>query len=219
MLLFLVKNTHPDIANTTRELSKVMDGATLAAMKELCRVIKYVLDTRDYGLLIKPQGNKEIWEMQMFSDSDFAGDTERRISVSGFILFLLGVPISWKSKGQKSVTLSSSEAEYVALSEAVKEIRFVYQILQSMKIEVQLPIIVRVDNVGAIYMSKGTVSSGRTKHVDVRYLYVREYIADGFIEVVFVSTVDNAVDIFTKNTSSEILDKTQKLMIGRKDDL
>ena len=122
MLLFLVKNTHPDIANTTRELSKVMDGATLAAMKELCRVIKYVLDTRDYGLLIKPQGNKEIWEMQMFSDSDFAGDTERRISVSGFILFLLGVPISWKSKGQKSVTLSSSEAEYVALSEAVKEI-------------------------------------------------------------------------------------------------
>ena len=66
------------------------------------------------------------------SDSDYAGDQATRISVSSFILYLMGVAISWRSKGQKSVTLSSSETEFVALSEAAKEIKFVVQILLSM---------------------------------------------------------------------------------------
>ena len=121
MLLYLVKHTHPDIANTVRELSKCLDCINTAAYKEMLRVIKYVLDTKNLALKVEPtEQNSEEWEMVMYSDSDFAGDKETRISVAGYILYLMGVPINWKSKSPKSVTLSSSEAEFIAMSEAVK---------------------------------------------------------------------------------------------------
>jgi hypothetical protein len=74
-------------------------------------------------------------------------------------MYLLGVPICWRSKAQKGITLSSSKAEYVAMSEAVKEIRFIFYLLRSMFIEVKLLIIERCDNVGAIFMAEN-LSSG-----------------------------------------------------------
>eukprot|EP00956_Cyclotella_meneghiniana_P000877 scaffold1009_cov67-Cyclotella_meneghiniana.AAC.1 len=152
-------------------------------MKEMFRVIKYVLDTRGKGLRIEPTfGDSGPWDLVCYSDSDYAGDPDSRRSVSGFILYLKGVPISWRSKAQRSVTLSSSEAEWVALSEAVKEIMFVLQLLESMKIKVKLPVTVRVDNVGAIFMSKNISTSNRTKHVDIRTKYVNEYVEDGIIK-------------------------------------
>jgi Sec-independent protein secretion pathway component TatC len=89
----------------------------------------------------------------MYTDSGYAGDKNTHINVSGFIVFLCGFAILWKLKGQKSVMLSSSEAEFVALSEGANYIRFVVQILLSMGIPVNLPVIVRVDNVGAIFMA------------------------------------------------------------------
>jgi hypothetical protein len=70
--------------------------------------------------------------MVSYIDSEWAGDPDSRISVTGFVIYLLGAPICWRSKGQKGVTLSSSEAEYVAMSEAVKEIRFIYYLLSGM---------------------------------------------------------------------------------------
>ena len=80
------------------------------------------MDTKELSLKMKPQvtEGESKWNILAFSDSDFAGDSETRISIAGFILYLLGVPISWKSKGQKGVTLSSSEAEFMALSELRK---------------------------------------------------------------------------------------------------
>ena len=110
----------------------------------------------------------------MYTDSDYAGDKSTRISVTGYILFFMGVPIIWKSKLERSITLSSLDAEYVALLEAAKEIKFVYQLLLSIGIKVKLPIIVRVDNIGAIFMSENTSTSGQTKHIDIRYRYVNE---------------------------------------------
>jgi hypothetical protein len=143
----------------------------------------------------------------MYADSDFGGDKDNRISVTGYILYVLGVAVVWKSKAQRSVTLSSSEAEYVALSEAAKEIKFVVLILLSMGIRVKLPVIVRVDNVGAIFMTENTATTGRTKHVDIRYRFVNEYVEDKFIEIIFVRTEDNDADVFTKNVSGETYDR------------
>ena len=205
MLLFLIKHSRPDIANCTRELSKVLDGATVSAYKEMIRVIKFVVSTKEWGLKFCPKfedGKK--WTLTMYTDSDYGGDKETRISVTGYILFFMGVPIIWKSKSQRSITLSSSEAEYVALSEAAKDIKFAYQLLKSIGIEVTLPITVRVDNVGAIFMSENTSTSGRTKHVDIRYRYVNEMVLDGFLRIVFVKTKDNVADVFTKNVTSEV---------------
>jgi hypothetical protein len=185
-----------------------MDGATPVALKELKRVIKFVLDTRTFGLKIEPKlgEDKNKWTMTVFTDSEYSGDKETRLSVGGFIIFLLGVPILWKSKAQKSVTLSSAEAEFVALSEAAKEIKFVVMILESMGIIVELPIIVRVDNVGAIFMSENASTSSRTRHVDIRYHFVREFVEEGFIRIVFVRSEANISDEFTKNVSGDIYD-------------
>ena len=133
MLLYLVKHSHPDIANMTRELSKANDGMKPATYKELLWVIKYVIHMEKLGLKIEPMENSnEPREIVCFSDSNYAGDPVSRQSISGFILYVLGVPISWQSKLQKSVSLSSSEAEYIALSEAVKEVMFLTQLLESM---------------------------------------------------------------------------------------
>ena len=208
MLLWLVKHSRPDIANPVRELSKCLDGATSASYREMLRVIKYVLDTRDMGLKMIPTSDRNgPWDLVCYSDSDYASDPETRRSVSGYILYVRGVPVAWRSKAQRSVTLSSTEAEWIALSEAVKEIIFVLQLLESMQIEVELPIVVRVDNVGAIFMSDNKTTTSRAKHVDIRTKYVNEYCEDGKIKIIFVKSADNDSDILTKNLGGDLFDK------------
>ena len=112
---------------------------------ELLRVIKFVLDTKNYCLKISPKFNSSSLNLKVFCDSDWAGDPETRISVTGFIIYLQGAPVCWRSKAQKGMTLSSSEAEYVAISDAVKEIKFLYFLLQNIRIELDLPIVVKTD--------------------------------------------------------------------------
>ena len=217
MLLYLVKHSRPDLANPVRELSKLLDCPTEAAFKELLRITKFTLDTKNRGLKIKPDISllkNDVWSMEMYSDSDFAGDKESRLSVSGFISYFMGVPISWKSKAQRSVVLSSTEAEFVALSEAAREIKFVYQILCEMNIKVKLPIVVRVDNIGAIFLAENVTTSQRTKHVDIRYKFVRQFIFDKFLKIEFVGTLKNTSDIFTKNVSKDLYEKHIDSMLG-----
>ena len=84
------------------------------------------------------------------------------------------------------MSLSSSEAEYIALSEAVKEVMFVVQLLRSMKIAVKYSVMVKVDNVGAIFMASNITITCHTKHVDIRYKYVNEYVEDRVVKIVFV---------------------------------
>ena len=124
-------------------------------MEELHRVIKFVLEIKNIGLKICPEFEKDvlgeiIWILCGICDSTWGSNKDDGRSVTGYILYLLGVPIAWKSKAQCHVTLSSSEAEYVAISELVKEIQYVLQILESMKIKVKFPVKVYVDNIGAI---------------------------------------------------------------------
>jgi hypothetical protein len=113
-LLQFSNKTRPDLANPVRELSKCMDQATPSAIKELMRVIKYVINTKSYGLKLQPKINAKAsndWQLVMYSDSDWASDKNSRKSVTGFSLFLQGAPILWKSQSQNTVALSSSEAE------------------------------------------------------------------------------------------------------------
>ena len=107
-----------------------------------------------------------IWHLEAFSGGDFANDKETRISVFWYVIYFCGVPIAWKSKSMRSVVLSTTEAEYMATSEVVKEIRFVYQLLESMDVKVPLPIKVRVDSIGAIWLANNNGVSERTKYVD-----------------------------------------------------
>jgi hypothetical protein len=162
-------------------------------------------------------GNEEKWSMTIFTDIEYAGDTKTRISVSGFIIFLLGVPILWKVKAQQAVTLSSNKAEFVSLSAAAKDIKFVVQTLESMGIVVEISIIVRVDNVGATFMSENASTSSRTRHVDIRYHVVREYVEEAFIQMIFVRSEENLADGFTiKNVTGNIYDAHVKEFMSEK---
>ena len=148
------------------------------------------------------------------SDSEYAGERDTWISVFAYIIYFCEAPIAWKYKSGKSVTLSSTEAEYVATSEVAKEVIFAKQVIESMGIKLQYPIIIKCDNVGAIYLSNNHTTSQRTKHIDVRYHFVREYIEDGVLKVLFIPTEDNDADIYTKNTTEELQIKHTMKNIG-----
>ena len=124
-----------------------------------------------------------------------------------------GAPIATKSKMGRSVTQSSTEAEYFAISEVAKEIMFTKQLLDTIGIPLQLPIAVRVDNVGAMFLANNFSVGQRTKHIDIRAHVVREYIEEGILTIIFVRTDDNDADIFTKNTSEETFKKHSDKMV------
>jgi hypothetical protein len=187
-----------------------MDKATMGTYLEMLRVIKFVIDTQQFCLKIQPKTGIKNWSLHVFCDSNWAGDLETRISVTGFIIYLMDVPVCWRSKGQRGVTLSSSEAEYVAILEAVKEIKFIYYLLQGIGIEINLPIVVKTDNIGAMFMVQNASSGVRTRHVDTRYHFVRENLEEGIIEIKFVRSEENQSDIFTKNVNQEIYQKHVK---------
>ena len=119
-------------------------------------------------------------------------------------MYVRGVPLCLRSKAQKTITLSSAEAEWIALSEATKELMFVLQLLKAMKINVALPIVVNVDIMGAIFMSKNINKMGHSKHIDMRTKYVNEYVEDRVLKIVYVKSEENDVGIFTKNLGSEL---------------
>jgi hypothetical protein len=221
MLLYLVKHSRPDIANAIRELTKCLGEATPAAHQEMLRVIKFVLDSPTLGLKLEPKvkDGDWLWDLVVYSDSDWAGDKDNRRSVSGFIMFLCGVPIIWRSKQQKSVALSSSEAKFVAASEAVKEVIFVLQVLESMAIKVVTPVVVRVDNMGAIYMTENASSSSRARHIDTRWHFVRELVEGKVVEIIFVKSADNKSDGFTKNISGDLFEAHSKDYVWYKSDV
>ena len=116
----------------------------------------------------------------------------------------------------KSVVLSTTEAEYMALSEVVQELKFIVLLLQTMNIEVELPITVHVDNVGAIWLSSNRTTSDKTKHIDIRTAFVEEYQEDGKIIIKFVKSEENEADIFTKNTTNAIFSNHQRKLVWDK---
>ena len=202
-LLYLTKHSKPDITNPVRELSKSMDGASMAHVTEMYRVINYVLEMKTLGLRMVPTFKDDMWKLEALSDIDFANDKDTRYSVYGYMIYFCGVPVVWKSQSMKSVVLSTTEAEYVAVSEVVKEIKFLYQMLGSMEIKVPLPIKVQVDNVGAIWLANNSGESERTKHVGLRAHFVRNIIKDQVIEIDFVKSAGNDSDITTKNQQGQ----------------
>ncbi|KAL7563774.1 hypothetical protein ACA910_020458 [Epithemia clementina (nom. ined.)] len=196
-----------------------MDEANATHMKELQRVIKFVLATSDYGLKIQQKTMQNSWDLVAYSNADFAADKDTRISVYKYVVYFMGVPVAWKIKGMRCVVLSTTEAEYVAASEVMKEVRVIMNVLESMNIELKLPITVYVDNIGAIWLTENQSTSECTKHIDVRTHYVREYIEDGTIKTIFVKSEDNIADIETKNLPTKLQEKHAPKLICEKEEV
>ena len=142
-------------------------------------------------------------QMIGYVDSNFATDINDRRSTTGYIVILGGSVISWKLKKQGSTTLSSTEAEYVALSQCACELKFLIMLLKEVRVRLKLPIMIREDNTGAIFLTNNDVMSQRTKHIDTRYHFVREMIEKGELSVKYIRSERNPADVMTKNLGEE----------------
>ena len=113
-------------------------------------------------------------ELQAYADSDYASNIESRKSTSGFVLTLGNGPITWASRAQKTVAQSTTEAEYIALAECVKDVLWAQQMLRDLELTFKMPTLVNSDNQGAIKLVKNPVYHRRTKHIDVRHHFNRD---------------------------------------------
>ena len=218
-LLYLQKYTRPDISNAVRELTKGMSKATSGTMKELKRVVKFVLDTKHLGLRFQPKKmtiQVGKWTVVVYSDSDWGADVESRKSITGYAVFFMDCLVSWKSKQQSVIALSSAESEYYALTEAAKEVKFIVQLLQEMGVPVELPVVCRVDNKATIYMSENTNSSSRTRHIDIKARWITEQVEDGFVKIIYVKTKENLSDGYMKNVTTDVYEMHTPQYMGSK---
>ena len=133
-----------------------------------------------------------------FSDSDHAGDTEDRRSTTGVVFFLGSSPVTWTSQKQKVVAVSSCEAEYMAAASAACQGVWLCRLLGELTGDTRTKAKLRVDNKSAIALSKNPVHHDRSKHIDIRYHFIRECIEDGKVDVDHVGTDEQLADILTK---------------------
>jgi hypothetical protein len=133
----------------------------------LSRTIKYVEKTKDYIIkILNLKKEEEDVILEVLSDSDYSVEIETRRRVNRYVIFSDGSTIAWKLKGQKNVTLSTTESEYVVMSEAVRELKFAYQALQVLNVQVKSPIRVNVDNVEEMFLANNRNANERTKYVN-----------------------------------------------------
>ena len=222
-LLHLTKWSRPDIQNAVRELTRFMMRTLGAHEVALKRAMEYCVSTPARGWLLRPNG---IWDgrdknykfkVHGFSDSDYAKDPETRRSVSGYATFLNGAPVTAKSKMQDCVTLSVTEAELVAATNCVQDMIYTKKVLESVGLQVELPMILHVDNKGAKDLVNNWSVGGRTRHMDVRYHFLRELKESNTVRIQWISTHDNCTDMFTKHLPGPVFNQHTKVFCG--DDL
>ena len=182
-----------------------MEKPNTAHLQALYRTLKYVVDTKNRSICFDTNWkNVEAnWELGSYSDSTYASDPDKKVSVTGYIILLEGMLLAWKSRGQKSVTLSSAEAEYVVALETYQEMMAILQIIEFLDIKIKYPMNMRIDNVGAIYLA----NNGRTHRVNIHYHFVRQLIEDGTVKVEFVRSKENKADAWTKNLDASLFHK------------
>jgi hypothetical protein len=192
-------NSRPDLGYPVGYLSRFMEAPRQEHLAAVKRVLRYVAGTLDWGLHYRPgQKNGGAPKLLGYSDSDLAGDVNDRKSTSGLIFFLAGGPVAWQSAKQKVVALSSCEAEYIAAAAAACEAVWLSRLLAELVGGVVLAPKLKVDNKSAIALMKNPVHHDRSKHIDVKFHFIRECYDRKLIDVDFVGTEHQLGDILTK---------------------
>ena len=159
-------------------------------------ILRYIQKTLDVGLIFE-KDDMVSQHVVGYCDSDYAGDLDKRRSTIGYVSTLAKAPVSWKSTLQSTVVLSTTEAKYMAITEAVKEAIWLQGLLDDLGVG-QKQVTVFCDSQSAIHLAKNQVYHARTKHIDVRYHFVREFIEEGGVLVQKIKTDDNPADMLTK---------------------
>ena len=201
----------PDICYAVQQCSRFNANPTKDHEEAVKRICRYLLLTKDKGLILRPDKTRGL---ECYVDADWAGawsshysaDTLSTHSRSGFVILYAGCPILWKSKLQTLIALSTTEAEYIALSSALREVIGIIHLLEDLNKE-GLPIhcatpIVRCrtfeDNMSCLKMATNNKTRPRTKHLSIRLHHFRSHIVRKIITIEHVSTKEQLADIFTK---------------------
>ena len=192
-LLFAATTVRTDISYAVGMLSRYLSKPTEKHMKGAKHVLRYLKGTQNMG---HNYNNDE--KLLIYCDSDWGSDSSDRKSITGYIVQYGGAPISWKSKKQPTVALLTTEAEYLALTEAIKEAIWIAQLFEQLNIPLSLPIPVYEDNNSCILLAEHPVFHQRTKHIDIRYHFIREHIILNKVKLCQIDTNYQIADMLTK---------------------
>jgi len=205
-LLYAALHTRPDIAFAVNQLSMFVENPGPAHWEAVKRVFAYLRGTTDLGITLSAPTSTSTPYLKItaYCDAAFANHVDTRRSTSGYIVFINGSPVSWKSKLQSVVALSSTEAEYISLAECAKEVLWNDALLKELNILDILDITILEDNMGAIKLSENPTLHQRSKHIDVKYHFIRQHLASGDFNVHYIETSKQLADQLTKNQTPPI---------------
>jgi hypothetical protein len=219
-LIHMMRWSRPDVLNATREVSRFGQGANPAQAQALTREMEYCVQTPERGLLLKPTG---VWDgkdksykfvVKGVSDSEFAKDIATRRSVGGHTVYLCGAPVMLTSKMQRIVAASVTEAELIEGCDCAQDMMYVMRLMTYMKLQVELPMLLYMDNQGAIDIINNWSSTGRTRHMDTKVKFARELKEANIMKFVWVPTKENETDTQTKNLHGPDFEKCNAKYVG-----
>ena len=214
-LLYLTAS-RPDITYAVGVCARYQANPKISHLNQVKRILKYVNGTSDYGIMYCHCSDSMLVG---YCDADWAGSADDRKSTSGGCFYLGNNLISWFSKKQNCVSLSTAEAEYIAAGSSCSQLVWMKQMLKEYNVE-QDVMTLYCDNMSAINISKNPVQHSRTKHIDIRHHYIRDLVDDKVITLKHVDTEEQMADIFTKALDANQFEKLRgKLGICLLEDL
>ncbi|KAL0844254.1 hypothetical protein Bca101_017500 [Brassica carinata] len=205
--LMYITTTRPDLQFSVIMLSRYMSKPTMLHLQAVKRVLRYLRGTVDFGIWYKRGGSGEL---SVYTDSDFAGDSDSRKSTSGYVFLMDGSAVAWLSKKPPIVTLSTTEAEYVAASVCACQAVWFKRILEELGHDARGSTVIQCDNTSTIKLSKNPVFHGRCKHIGVRFHFLRDLVNEGIIRLEHCGTTDQVADIFTKPLKRETFESLRR---------
>jgi hypothetical protein len=184
-------------------LSQFQENPGMKHWNSLLKLLGYLKYSQHFKLELSKV--KDL-NLICYSDSDYAANRDDRVSIGGYILFLDETPISWRTFKQKCISLSTMESEYVTLTEAAKELIWIKNVLENEILNLPLKDnILYCDNQAAIAFSNSPFENHRTKHIHVKYLFLRNLVYEKLFELKYIPTNLNLADSFTKPQVKERL--------------
>lgn len=202
--------TRPDLMFVVSQLSRYMETPTEQHMAAMKRILRYIQGTTNFGIFYKQGGCDQL---KAYSDSYYAGDYDNRRSTSGYVCFLSGAAIAWSSKRQPIVTLSTTEAEFVAATACACQVMWLRRVFEDIGLTQEASTVIKCDNMSTIKLSRNPVMHNRSKHIHVRYYFLRDLVSDGTIELKYCNTQVQVADIMTKPLKLEQFEKL-RVMLG-----
>ena len=209
-LMWLMCGTRPDLSFAVGWLAQHVSSPTFFHFQMLSRVLGYVWKTKELGLYYVRHPEPLL---KGYADADWATDYVTRRSISGYFFSLGGHVLSWCSRKQKSVALSSCEAEFTSFSEAVRECMWIRRLLcELLPSAVMQPTIIGQDNQAAIVVAESSTISQRSKHIQLKVMFSRKAVADRLVKPVYLPTLEMPADVLTKPLCRELFVKHRQAL-------